>query len=118
MPRFTISRHTGAKEGDHYDLFLEHGETLRTWRLERPDFSEPQEATEIDPHRKDYLDYEGEISGNRGRVRIVETGEYVAADWTPALIVVELKGRGEPVRLRIEELDGKVRTWRVRRVPK
>ena len=26
MPRFTISHHTGSKDGDHYDLMLEHGE--------------------------------------------------------------------------------------------
>ena len=33
MPRFTISQHTGSKDGDHYDLMLEHGDSLKTWRL-------------------------------------------------------------------------------------
>ena len=59
MPRFTVSRHTGSKEGDHFDLLLEHGETLKTWRLENTSFQFPQAARQIKDHRKTYLDYEG-----------------------------------------------------------
>ena len=111
MPRFTISHHTGSKEGDHYDLFLEDGDKLRTWRIQDPNFDTEQDAIEIDPHRKDYLDFEGEISGNRGRVRIVETGEYTAEGWSTDLVVVELRGRRDSVNVRMERMAEHSRTW-------
>ncbi|MDR3183054.1 MAG: hypothetical protein LBT89_09085 [Planctomycetaceae bacterium] len=32
----------------------------------------------LPPHRKAYLNYEGEVSGNRGSVRRIDAGTYVA----------------------------------------
>jgi hypothetical protein len=99
MPRFTVSHHTGSKEGDHYDLMLEVGEALRTWRLRTPAFAAPQTARAIPDHRKTYLDYEGEVSGGRGRVRIWDTGLYTADEWTPSRVQVGLVGRQLRTRL-------------------
>ena len=31
---------------------------------------------ELDPHRRAYLEYEGEVSGNRGTVKRIERGTY------------------------------------------
>jgi hypothetical protein len=48
---------------------LEAGAVLRTWRLAHP--PEPGRSTAATPlgeHRRLYLDYEGPVSGNRGRV--------------------------------------------------
>ncbi len=99
MPRFTISHHTGSKEGDHFDLMLEEGEVLRTWRLRTASFAAPQEARAIKDHRKLYLDFEGEISGERGRVRIWDTGVYTADEWTEKRIQAGLVGRQLRTRL-------------------
>ncbi|HYF01053.1 MAG TPA: hypothetical protein VEJ18_19170, partial [Planctomycetota bacterium] len=66
MPRFTISHHTGSKEEDHYDLFLEQGDVLKTWRLQNTVFQAAQTAVAIKDHRPAYLDHEGEVSGKRG----------------------------------------------------
>jgi len=33
-------------------------------------------ATKLPAHRKIYLEYEGEVSGNRGSVRRIDTGTY------------------------------------------
>jgi hypothetical protein len=99
MQRFTISHHTGSKEGDHYDLMLEHGDTLKTWRLANTAFLVPQVARQIKDHRKTYLDYEGEISGDRGRVKIWDTGSYSVDEWREDRIQVALVGRSIKTRL-------------------
>ena len=99
MPRFTISHHTGSGEGDHYDLMLERGETLQTWRLRNTSFQNPQTAVQIKDHRKTYLDYEGEVSRGRGRVRIWDTGTYALDEDRPDRIRVALSGRQIRTRL-------------------
>ena len=55
----------------HWDLLLEQEgqETLRTWRLEKPPASgEIIKAEALPEHRLLYLDYEGPVSRERGRV--------------------------------------------------
>lgn len=99
MPRFTISHHTGSKDGDHYDLMLEHGDGLRTWRLVNTAFQAFQVARQIKDHRKTYLDFEGEISGDRGRVKIWDTGTYTIDDWKDDRIQVAIVGRVLKTRL-------------------
>ena len=99
MPRFTISHHTGSKDGDHYDLMLEHGEGLRTWRLVNTAFQAFQIARQIKDHRKTYLDFEGEVSGDRGRVKIWDTGTYTVDEWKDDRIQVALVGRALKIRL-------------------
>ena len=99
MPKFTISHHTGSKDGDHYDLMLEHGEGLRTWRLVNTAFQAFQVARQIKDHRKSYLDFEGEIPGERGRVKIWDTGTYSVDDWKDDRIQVALVGRSLKTRL-------------------
>ncbi|GEM_PF-466274 len=106
MNRFTISRHTGSTEGDHFDLMLESGEALRTWRLHHVGFESPQPARPLKDHRKKYLDYEGEVSGGRGRVQIHDTGVYSIDLWTEKLIQVSLAGSMFKTRLRLERKQG------------
>src|SRR5438045_327544 len=77
MLRFVILEHDHPSL--HWDLMLETGEVLRTWRLAQP--PEPAKAisaTYLAEHRRMYLDYEGPISGDRGRVRRWDSGSY---DW-------------------------------------
>lgn len=102
MPRFTISRHTGSKEGDHFDLMLEHGEALKTWRISSPAFQSKQPAHLIKDHRKTYLDYEGEVSGKRGKIEIWDTGTYAAEWWTEARILIALTGKQFKGRVLLE----------------
>lgn len=102
MPRFTISHHTGAKEEDHYDLFLEQGELLKTWRLQNTVFQAAQTVVAAKDHRPMYLDHEGEVSGKRGQVRIWDRGTYTSDLWTDARIQVALQGRQFRGRLLLE----------------
>lgn len=73
--RYTISRHD-APGGTHWDLFLEEGETLRTWRLSAPPETGEVTAVALGDHRLVYLDYEGEVSGGRGTVARHASGCY------------------------------------------
>jgi hypothetical protein len=76
MPRFVILQHDHPFV--HWDLMLEAGEVLRTWRLAAPPLSgtEPIAATPLGDHRKLYLDYEGPVSGGRGEVTRWDAGWY------------------------------------------
>jgi hypothetical protein len=78
MPRFVILEHDHPEL--HWDLMLEAGEALCTWRLARPPL-EPGEtiaASKLADHRLHYLDYEGPVSGGRGTVKRWDAGSYVA----------------------------------------
>jgi hypothetical protein len=74
MPRYVILEHDHPVL--HWDLMLECGGVLRTWRLESP--PRPGGAvsgTASFDHRLHYLDYEGPVSGDRGCVKRWDLGE-------------------------------------------
>lgn len=98
--RFVIHHHAGHGP-EHWDLMLEDGDVLATWRLDRPPTSaddEPIPARRIFDHRKAFLTYEGPISADRGHVTIVESGAYTTVQrtddtWTFCLRGKRLEGR-------------------------
>lgn len=68
MPRFVILEHDYPVL--HWDLMLESGAVLRTWRLaEAPLPGKKVMAESSFDHRLVYLDYEGPVTQNRGTVR-------------------------------------------------
>ncbi len=73
--RYTISRHE-APDGVHWDLFLEEGERLRTWRLSAPPESGMVTSLALSDHRFLYLDYDGPLSDGRGTVARHSWGQY------------------------------------------
>lgn len=90
MPRFVVLEHDHPQR--HWDLMLETGESLRTWRLPLPPSSGVMVATASFDHRLMYLDYEGPISGGRGCVVRWDRGSF---DWqiqSPDRIVIHLHG--------------------------
>jgi hypothetical protein len=78
---------------------LEHAGALLTWAVAEPPMSgKEQSAERLADHRLAYLDFEGELTGNRGSVRRWDAGtcqiERVAEDEVWANIKgVKLKGR-------------------------
>ena len=75
MPRFVILTHDHPIL--HWDLMLEAGDLLRTWRLlDLPSSASFIEAEPIGDHRTEYLDYEGPVSAGRGTVTRWDRGEY------------------------------------------
>jgi hypothetical protein len=72
--RFVVQEHT-VRPGDvHYDLMIEDGEALVTVQLGAAPDELPRTGRASFDHRRRYLDYEGPISGDRGRVRIWDRG--------------------------------------------
>ena len=108
MPRFVILEHDHPMR--HWDLMLESGTILRTWRLPAfPRSGETIAAEATFDHRLVYLDYEGPISGGRGRVIRRESGTFA---WqTQAVDRVVVRVDGEQLRgvLRLEQEGG---SWR------
>ena len=106
--RFVVLEH------DHpfrqWDLMLEAGEALRTWRLTAPPRpGRGVDAVPIGDHRLAYLDYEGPVSGDRGRV----------SRWDHGTFAWECEGEELAVRLHGGRLRGVLRlgrrtdgTWR------
>lgn len=75
MPRYVILTHDHPFP--HLDLMLDTGAVLRTWRLlGDPRAGGPVPAESLPEHRRAYLDYEGPISGGRGRVIRWDEGGY------------------------------------------
>lgn len=95
--RYAIAHHTGAPRGDHYDIFLEREEDLWTWSAATLDWREPRPLEPRDPHRKIYLEYEGQISGGRGCVTMSERGTYEieSAEETRWILRLRKHGGGE-----------------------
>ncbi len=97
MPRFVLLHHqtpSHAAKPDHYDLMLEEGDVLKTFTLwQLPDLSVPVTALEDFDHRRAYLDYEGPISNDRGKVSQADAGTFVWILREAERIEVELAGR-------------------------
>ncbi len=75
MPQFVLLEHNHPFL--HWDLMLECGDALRTWRLDRvPTAAATIPAHPLPDHRLAYLDYEGPVSGNRGTVKRIDKGEF------------------------------------------
>lgn len=91
MPRFVILEHDHPHL--HWDLMLETGEVLRTWRLESaPVINQTIAAQTIGDHRKAYLDYEGPVSGNRGSVIRWDAGAFAWVSQEPMRVTISLNG--------------------------
>lgn len=94
MPRFAILAHDWPTL--HWDLLLEAGPVLKAWRL----LAEPLPGASVAAqpnydHRLLYLDYEGPLSGDRGRVTRWDAGTYegeLGDEWTVTLHGTRLVG--------------------------
>jgi hypothetical protein len=107
MQRFVILEHDHPFL--HWDLMLETGDVLRTWRLAHP--PEPGrsiKATALGDHRRMYLDYEGPVSGDRGQVTRWDGGTFQWKNNKPNLVAVQLEGerlKGTVLLVHFEESE-------------
>ena len=94
--RFVIQQHTRAGES-HYDFMLEDGADLATWRMNRLagelGCSASALAEALPDHRLAYLTYEGPLSGDRGAVKIADSGTYTVVERSADCWVIQLSGR-------------------------
>jgi hypothetical protein len=105
MPRFVILEHDHPEL--HWDLMLERGPVLWTWRLPSPPRLGPSMRVERTfDHRLIYLEYEGPISGDRGAVERWDRGTFSWELETDSRIQVRLDGGKTRGVLRLKLLDG------------
>ena|SRR5438128_9439214 len=102
MPRFVILEHDHPNL--HWDLMLESGELLATWRLPGPPEMGTVRATRIGEHRRLYLDYEGPVSGERGHVKRWDWGTYDEIDTTAERLMLHLHGQRLTARATLEQI--------------
>ncbi len=91
--RFVVLEHRW--NGVHWDFMVETapGGPLRTWAVDaEPAPSRDLPARALADHRRDYLTYEGELSGDRGSVRRWDEGTCVVEAWEAGRVVLELAG--------------------------
>jgi hypothetical protein len=73
--RYVVLRHEGIDE-PHFDFLFERevGSDLIAFRFPDWPIWDVTEVTELRPHRRAYLSYEGDISGGRGNVQRIAEG--------------------------------------------
>jgi hypothetical protein len=114
MPRFVVLTHDHPFL--HWDLMLEQGDSLRTWRLAQPPDAAGSIAAEALPdHRLAYLDYEGPVSSDRGKVERWDAGTYEIVESIADYLVVRLSGRKLVGLAALECVNGT--PWKFRRLP-
>jgi hypothetical protein len=105
MPRYVLLEHDYPHL--HWDLMLEASSVLLTWRLERPPTPGADLAAERLPdHRLPYLDYEGPVSGDRGRVTRWDAGTFTWIEAGGPALTAQLAGGRLRGTLRLEETRG------------
>lgn len=76
--KFVIQKHTKAR-AVHWDLMLETGDVLQTYRIELPPqelYNQRTTAIRIFDHPLKFLTYEGSLSEGKGLVQIADSGTY------------------------------------------
>ncbi len=91
---FVIHKHTIDGQ-THWDLMIEWGDILKTWRLENPPeklATVKTKATPIFDHDKKFLSYQGPVNNGKGNVEIVEQGNCIIASETNNEIKINFEG--------------------------
>lgn len=105
--RFVVQEHT-TPQGVHWDLMIEKGEVLMTFRLPEPPENvrgKAVAAVRIFDHTLRFLTYEGPVQKGTGQVRIVERGTFQLRAETDDVIALDLEGtilRGGFILTRVE----------------
>ena len=115
--RFVVLRHCVSRNDVHFDLMVDSGDAMATWRCpEAPETASGAAMTceKLADHRRRYLEYEGPLSQNRGDVRRHDGGYcrlLAAGDgvWQIAFRGTRLRGEYE-----LSSLDQDRRFWSLR----
>jgi hypothetical protein len=92
---FVIQEHT-TPDGGHWDLMLQIGDVLWTWRLHHPPhhiLDTPASIEKIADHPLRFLSYEGPVQNYTASVKIVDTGSFAMTTQTEREMEFEANGR-------------------------
>ena len=96
-PRFVILKHSREGRALHWDLMLEAGDVLHTWRLDvhPADIEDEHLAiTRIFDHPLKFLDYQGSVNDGKGMVELADSGFFRILGSSPTgAQTIEFSGR-------------------------
>ncbi|KAA0137947.1 hypothetical protein FYZ48_14850 [Gimesia chilikensis] len=115
MQQYVILRHDHPEL--HWDLMLEEGDVLKTWRLPQPPEIDPaSDETSLDltaealpDHRLVYLEYEGPVRGDRGEVSRWDRGTFTLLERSEDQLVALLTGEELAGRITLKKQDSENR---------
>ncbi|QDU01265.1 ATP-dependent DNA ligase [Gimesia chilikensis] len=115
MQQYVILRHDHPEL--HWDLMLEEGDVLKTWRLPQPPEIDPASnetsldltAEALPDHRLVYLEYEGPVSGDRGEVSRWDRGTFTLLERSEDQLVALLTGEELAGRITLKKQDSENR---------
>jgi hypothetical protein len=92
--RFAVLHHTGSGES-HYDFLFEKDDSspLITFRLPQWPVIENEQVKRLKDHRRVYLEFEGAIPGDRGRVDRVAEGTVQVIELRSAWVLRRCDGQ-------------------------
>lgn len=111
--RYVVLFHR-QQAGDHFDLMIENGETLATWKMEQPSENATAEGIScrrLGGHRREYLEYEGPISGERGSVTRHDEGQCEFEKQDESVWCGRFDGKKLSWRFELRRGDVDVETW-------
>ncbi len=90
--RYVVLHHTGI-DSPHFDFMMETepGSRLATWRTVNWPAMPDQAFEPLDLHRREYLEYQGPVSGNRGQVKRIAAGDCGVIQLSPTMWTIELR---------------------------
>ena len=122
MPQFVILHHETAKalpRPTHWDLMLEQRTGLMTWALDEfPGNGKTITGKRLPEHRREYLEFEGTLSGDRGQVRRCAWGDYEtiskgATDWSAIMRGKTAAGAAFVWKIKFRLIDETDQRWRL-----
>ena len=114
MPKFVILEHQREGEETHWDLMLEVGDILKTFRLDSPPESVANHVAEAHPifdHERRFLTYEGPVNQGKGCVRRVDVGTYETRSQDGAHWKLTLVGQTLTGEYGLDRSDGNIEAW-------
>ena len=105
--RFVVLHHLGVAE-PHFDLMFETlpGSMLATWRSQVWPIESVTRITRLRDHRRLYLEYEGDLSGQGGNVMRLAEGNCEIEVGENAIWTIRLLSGVSPQSLRLCQVDG------------
>jgi bifunctional non-homologous end joining protein LigD len=117
LRRFVIQRHERQGEEAHWDLMLETGEILETYRIGKSleEWGDkPMEAVKIFDHPLKFLSYEGSVNKGKGTVKIADAGTYEVIDKTEDTRRIRFNGNVLKGEFELRQIEGA--RWEIRNI--
>lgn len=105
--RYVVLQHSDVSE-PHFDLMFETlpGSTLATWRSESWPIEQRTPLKRLRDHRRLYLEYEGQLTGQRGEVYRMAEGNCELDIGENAIWMIRLLSGVAPQRLVFRQISG------------